>query len=89
MWFVIVGVLLLLMKVTEFGPVAGLSWIWVLSPFGLAVAWWAFADSTGWTQRRAIERMEARTADRRARNLEALGLTIGPKGKGKGGKKAG
>lgn len=74
MAFVIVGVLLLAMKFGELGPVANWSWFIVLAPFGLAVLWWSFADSTGLTQRRAIDKMEQRKADRRKRDMEALGL---------------
>ena len=44
---VIIGVLLLLAKVADVGPTASWAWWWVLSPFAGAVAWWAFADSTG------------------------------------------
>ena len=76
MGFLIVGVLLLVMKVAEFGPVAELSWMWVLLPFGLAVAWWSFADGTGLTQRRAMRKMDARKEERRQRSLEQLGLGI-------------
>lgn len=78
MGFLIVGVVLLLMKVTEFGPAAALGWMWVLLPFGLAVAWWAFADGTGLTQRRAIRKMDARKEERRQRSLEHLGLGLRP-----------
>jgi small Trp-rich protein len=81
MGFLIVGVLLLVMKVSEFGPAAALSWFWVLLPFGLAVAWWAFADGTGLTQRRAMRKMDARKEERRQRSLEQLGLGLNP-GKG-------
>lgn len=76
MVFLVVGVLLLLMKLTEFGPVAEWGWLWILLPFGLAVLWWAFADSTGLTQRRAIAKMEARKVQRRERDMQALGLDI-------------
>lgn len=74
MVFVILGVALLLMKLLEFGPVANWAWWVVLAPFGLAVAWWMFSDSIGLTQRRAIRKMEETKAERRSRNLEALGL---------------
>ena len=76
MVFLVVGVLLLLMKLTEFGPVAEWGWLWILLPFGLAVLWWAFADSTGLTQRRAIAKMEARKVQRRERDMQALGLNV-------------
>ena len=74
MAFLILGIALLLMKMTEFGPVAQWSWWLVLTPFGLAVAWWSFADSIGLTPRRAMDKMEVKKEERRSRNLEALGL---------------
>jgi small Trp-rich protein len=76
MAFLILGILLLLMKFAEFGPVAEWSWVWVLLPFGLAAAWWAFADSSGLTQRRAIDKMEERKRSRRERDMKALGLDV-------------
>ncbi len=76
MVFLVVGVLLLLMKLAEFGPVADWSWLWILLPFGLAVVWWAISDSTGLTQRRAIDKMEARKQQRRERDMKALGLDV-------------
>ena len=39
MWFLAIGVVLLLMKWFEFGPVAHWSWWLVLVPFGLALLW--------------------------------------------------
>jgi small Trp-rich protein len=74
MVLVLIGVLLVALKLGDIGPFAGLSWWWVLAPFGGAVVWWAFADSTGWTQRRAMERLDERKAKRRERDMEALGL---------------
>ena len=74
MAFMFLGILLLVLKVTEYGPVAEWGWVWVLLPFGLAAAWWAFADSTGLTQRRAIRKIDERKDKRRATQMEALGL---------------
>jgi small Trp-rich protein len=79
MAFLILGIVLLATKLAEFGPAAAWDWWLVLLPFGLAVAWWGFADSTGLTQRRAMDKMEAKKVERRNRNLEALGLA--PKNK--------
>ncbi len=76
MAFLLLGLALLGMKFAEFGPVATWSWWIVLAPFGLAVAWWAYADSSGLTQRRAIAKMDKRKVDRRQRDMEALGLSI-------------
>lgn len=74
MWFVLIGVLLLVLKFGEIGFGATLSWGWVLAPFGAAVLWWAIRDSTGMTQKAAIRRMEEKKAKRRERDMEALGL---------------
>ena len=76
MAFLVLGLLLLGMKAAEFGPVANWSWIAVLAPFGLAVLWWAFADSVGLTQRRAIDKMEKRKVARRQRDMDNLGLGV-------------
>jgi small Trp-rich protein len=77
MAFLILGLVLVAMKWAEFGPVGQWSWWAVLVPFGLATLWWAFADSIGLTQRRAMRKMEETKAERRTRNLVALGLGPG------------
>jgi small Trp-rich protein len=74
MWFVALGCLLGLAKLAEFGPVAAWSWWVVLSPFAVAAAWWTIADSTGLTQRRAMDRAAEKTAERRERHLKDMGL---------------
>jgi small Trp-rich protein len=71
---VVIGTLLLLAKLAEFGPTANWSWWVVLAPFAGAILWWQFADSTGWTQRRAIDKMERRKAERREKAMDALGI---------------
>jgi small Trp-rich protein len=73
MAFLIIGVLALLMKFMEFGPVATLPWWMVLSPFGLAVAWWAWADKSGYTKRAEIKKMEERRLLRIDKQREAMG----------------
>ncbi|HNU12310.1 MAG TPA: TIGR04438 family Trp-rich protein [Rubrivivax sp.] len=74
--FVIVGTILVLLKLLEVEPVSGWSWLWILVPFGLAVLWWAYADSSGLTQRRAIRRMEEKKVARRERDIQALGMSV-------------
>ncbi|MBB3193516.1 TIGR04438 family Trp-rich protein [Roseateles terrae] len=75
MWLIVVGVLLLLMKVAEVGPGADLSWWWVLAPFGLAVLWWEFADKTGYTQRKAMDRLDERQKARREEAMTKIGTS--------------
>ncbi|MCW7538170.1 TIGR04438 family Trp-rich protein [Aquabacterium sp. A7-Y] len=74
MWFVVLGLFLILMKWAEFGPVGAWSWWIVLAPFVCAIAWWLWADLTGYTKRREVDKMEARKQERRRKNLEALGM---------------
>jgi len=72
MYLLGLGLVLLLMKYLELGPVAAWSWWWVLAPFALAVAWWAWADSTGYTKRKAMEADDKRRDLRRERTKAAL-----------------
>ena len=74
MYFLGLGILLLLMKYMEFGPVAEWTWWVVLSPFGLAVAWWAWADWSGYTKRKAVERENDRKQARIDKSRAALGI---------------
>ncbi|NVO07672.1 MAG: TIGR04438 family Trp-rich protein [Rhodoferax sp.] len=76
MYLVGLGLALMIMKYLDFGPVAGLSWFWVLSPFALAIAWWSWADASGYTKKRAMERENARKNERIAKNRENIG-TLG------------
>ncbi|WP_310386493.1 TIGR04438 family Trp-rich protein [Roseateles sp.] len=73
MWLVAIGVLTVVLKLLGVAPVADWGWWLVLIPFGLAVVWWAWADSSGLTQRKAIQRMEERKAARREKNIVAMG----------------
>lgn len=73
MWLVAVGVLTVVLKLLGVAPVADWGWWMVLIPFGLAVVWWAWADSSGLTQRKAMQRMEERKAARREKNIVAMG----------------
>ena len=74
MWFLVAGVLLLVLKLAEVAPVAGLSWWWVFTPFGLAVLWWAWADAMGYTQNAEMEKLQQRKESRRLKALRALGI---------------
>jgi small Trp-rich protein len=79
MYFLIAGVILMLMKYLEIGFAVDLSWWWVLSPFALAVIWWIWADTTGYTRRKAMEKMDQKKKDRIDKQREALGIK--PKGR--------
>lgn len=73
MYFVLIGLALLAMKWSEFGPVAHWSWWYVLAPFAAAVVWWGWADSTGYYKRREMRKLEERKLKRRERDMDALG----------------
>ena len=74
MWFVVLGVLLIALKLADFGMVAAWSWWWVLSPFAAAVVWWSYADSSGLTKRREMDKLDEKKLERRRKNMEALGI---------------
>jgi len=74
MWFLLLGLLGIALKYFEVGAVAGWSWWIVLSPFALALAWWAWADSSGYTKRKVIEREERRKQARIDRQKTNMGL---------------
>jgi small Trp-rich protein len=85
MYFLGIGLVLLLLKYLEIGPVGQWQWAedWLLfaAPFFLAVAWWAWADWSGYTKKKAMDKMELRKQDRLAKNREAMGML--PKKRGR------
>ncbi|MBC7609747.1 MAG: TIGR04438 family Trp-rich protein [Polaromonas sp.] len=81
MYFLLLGIGMLLMKYLELGPVATWSWLIVLSPFGLAVLWWSFADKSGYTKRAEMKKMDKRKQDRLDKQRDALGMLSSKKKK--------
>ena len=73
MYFLGLGLVLLVLKFLDVLPIAALSWWWVLTPFALAVAWWAWADSSGYTKRKAMKREAQRREERIDRHRVANG----------------
>lgn len=74
MFLLIAGVALTIWNYLRIGLVADSSWWWVLSPFLGAMAWWAWADATGYTKRKQMEKMEKKKQERIDKQREALGL---------------
>lgn len=74
MYFLLLGLALLLMKYQAWGPVAAWDWWLVLLPFGLAVVWWWFADYSGYTRRKVEEKEEQRKRDRINAGRKRMGL---------------
>ncbi len=65
MWFLAIGVLLLLMKWFDLGPVGHWSWWIVLLPFGLALAWFEVIEPYfGFDKKKAHDDIEKVKEDR-------------------------
>lgn len=74
MYLLGLSLLLLALKYFEIGPVANWSWWWIMVPFGLTAMWWAWADSSGYTKRKAVEKIELRKRERVEKHKESLGI---------------
>jgi small Trp-rich protein len=74
MYFLIAGLVALVWNYWRIGLVLDSSWWWVMGLFGLAIAWWSFADSSGYTKRKEMEKMDAKKQARLDRQRDALGL---------------
>jgi len=74
MYFMLIGIVGIRLTYLEIAPVSDWSWLIVLSPFALAVAWWAFADASGYTKRKEIEKMAERKQKRLDQQHDALGM---------------
>jgi len=80
MFFVLIGVGLIVCNLAGWGPMAAWRWDSIAdlaklgAPFALAALWWTFADESGLTKRRAMTRDAERKQDRRDRNIDAMGL---------------
>jgi small Trp-rich protein len=54
----VIAVLILLMKVADFGPVGRWSWWIVLAPFAVLALWWeVIAPAIGWNKKKAEQKM--------------------------------
>jgi small Trp-rich protein len=74
MLFLGLGIILLLLKYLEIGVVAEWSWWIVLSPFALAAVWWTWADWSGYTKRKVVEKENKRRQARIDRQREQMGF---------------
>lgn len=74
MWFLGIGVILTGLWFAGIEPVSQWHWGYLFIPYGLAFVWWTFADATGITKKREMEKLEQRKRERLERNREQLGL---------------
>lgn len=79
MYLLGLGLVFLVLKYLEWGMVAAWDWWLVLSPFALAVLWWTWADWSGYTKKKVMEKEDARRRLRIDRSREALGLSADKK----------
>lgn len=69
MYLMVIGVVLVVLKLAGVLPVADWPWWGILLPFPIAAVWWAIADATGFTKKRATEREEARRVARMRKHM--------------------
>ncbi len=74
MYLLLIGLAGLVLKYLEIGPVAALNWWVLLIPFALAVLWWAWADSTGYTKEKEMNKMDLRKKERIEKQRVAMGM---------------
>jgi len=56
----VIAVIILLMKILDFDPVARWSWLWVLVPFVALFVWWeVITPMIGWDKKQAEKKMKA------------------------------
>ena len=73
MYFLLIGIVGVVLKFFESTPVAALSWWIVLTPFGMTILWWAWADASGYTKRVEIKKMDKRKQDRIDKQRQTIG----------------
>lgn len=74
MYLLLIGLVGLVLKYLEIGPVATWSWWVLLIPFALAVVWWAWADSTGYTKKKEMNKVDLRKQERIEKQRVAMGM---------------
>lgn len=78
MWLLCAAALLAVLKVlahldiVQVAGMADLSWWWVLGAFALTAVWFAYADASGLTRRKAMDKMAQRKQDRLNKQRDAL-----------------
>jgi small Trp-rich protein len=77
MYLLGLGLVLILLKYLEIGPVATWGWLVVLSPLAAAAVWWIWADFSGYTKAKAMQRMDEKKKARQEAARERLGLGVG------------
>ena len=80
MWLLAAVTLLALLRVlahldvVDVAGISAMSWWWIIGGFALCAAWFGYADRSGLTARKSLERMEQRKQARIDKQREALGV---------------
>lgn len=78
MWLLMAAVVLAVLKalvhleVVDVAGIAAMSWWWVLGGFAVTMAWFTYADQSGLTKRKAMEKMDKRKQQRLDKQRELL-----------------
>ena len=78
MWLLCAAAVLAVLKmlsyfeITDIGGISQMSWWWVIGGFALTAAWFAYADASGLTRRKAEAKMEERKKERLQKQRDAL-----------------
>lgn len=64
MYLLAVSLVLLALKYFEVSSFVNMSWWWVLASFVATSLWWFWADSSGYTDRKAAEKISRRRQER-------------------------
>jgi small Trp-rich protein len=77
MYLLGLGLVLIALKYLEISPVVGWDWWVVLLPLAGAALWWVWADVSGYTKSKAVQRMDEKKKARQEAARERLGLGVG------------
>ena len=71
MWFVWVGVAMIILKVLEISVFSELSWWWVALPFGVGFLWFELVEKRlGMDKKKAFDEIDKAKKDRIKKRLE-------------------
>ena len=71
MWFIWVGVAMILLKVLEVSVFSELSWWWVALPFGVGFLWFELVEKRlGMDKKKAFDEIDKAKKDRIRKRLE-------------------
>ena len=72
MWFVWVGVAMIVLKVLDISVFSELSWWWVALPFGVGLLWFELVEKRlGMDKKKAFDEIDKAKKDRIKKRLEA------------------